>query len=151
MLVLGLNIGKERYAINTLSVIEVVPLIALNKIPLADKCIKGIFNYRGSATPVIDLCQLFENRNCRQTLSTRIVLVNAQTHSNKTRAIGLVAEKVTDIIRCDDDKVSNSGISQQSNQYLGEIFHHNNEMIQLIETKTILPEYISQQLLEELD
>ena len=64
MLLLNLNIGKEHYAIRASQVIEIIPLIQLEKVPLVESSIKGIFNYRGNPTPVIDLCELFENRSC---------------------------------------------------------------------------------------
>jgi len=150
MLILGLNIGNERYGIEATRVIEVVPLIELKKVPLTEKAIKGIFNYRGTSTPVIDLCQLFENRYCSANLSTRIVIIHDVDSAGNTRPIGLVAENITDVMQCQTEKITDSGIQSVNNNFLGKVYKHNNDMIQLIDTQRILPPSISHQLAEKL-
>jgi chemotaxis-related protein WspB len=151
MLILGVSIGNEQYGIEAIRVIEVVPLIALKKVPLADVCIKGLFNYRGQPTPVIDLCQLFEQSPCSDSLSTRIVIVNYQQTSGTPRAVGFIAEHITDVMRCQPDDMRNSGIADSSNDFLGLIYSGDNGMVQLIDTDKILPESISRQLMQSLD
>ncbi len=151
MLILGVSIGKERYGIEAVRVIEVVPLIQLKKVPLADASIKGLFNYRGQPTPVIDLCQLFEQRPCNDNLSTRIVIVNYPQASVTPRAVGFIAEHITDVMRCQPDDMRNSGITDSSNEFLGLIYSGDNGMVQLIDTDKILPESISRQLMQSLE
>ena len=150
MLILGLNVGNERYGIEAIRVIEIVPLIELKKVPLSEQSIKGIFNYRGIPTPVIDLCKLFENRYCNNNLSTRIVIIEYKALSGISRPIGLVAEKITDVMKCEVDEISNSGIHSQQNDFLGLVYKHNDDMIQLIDTYSLLPESISTQLSNHL-
>ena len=150
MLILGLNIGDERYGVEATHVIEVVPLIHLKKVPLADKSIRGIFNYRGHPTPVIDLCQLFENRDCTNSLSTRIIIVEYKALSGVTRPIGLIAEFITEVMKCEINEMENSGIHKDKNDFLGLIYTHNSEMIQLIDTNKVLPESISNQLMSNI-
>lgn len=151
MLILGISIGNEQYGIEAVKVIEVVPLIPLKKVPLADASIKGLFNYRGQPTPVIDLCQLFEQRACNDNLSTRIVIVNYQQVSGTPRAVGFIAEHVTDVMRCQLDEMRNSGITDSSNDFLGLIYSADSGMVQLINTDKVLPESISHQLMQSLD
>jgi len=151
MLVIGLNIGKERYGIEAIRVTEIVPLIKLKKIPLTDDAIKGLFNYRGIPTPVIDLCQLFEKRSCNSTLSTRIVIIEHVSQSGTKRPLGLVAEKVTDVMKCNADELSDNGMQSQQNDFLGKVFKHNNELVQIIDTSKILPESISLQITEQIN
>ncbi len=150
MLILGINIGEERYGIEATRVIEVVPLIKLKKVPLTEIAIKGIFNYRGTSTPVIDLCQLFESRYCSNTLGTRIIIINDQTVSDKSRPIGLIAERVTDVMKCEVNKITDSGVQSENSYLLGQVYKHNNDLIQLINTKHILPDAISNQLSKPL-
>lgn len=151
MLILGLNIGHERYGIKATHVIEVVPFIKLKKVPLADKAIKGIFDYRGSPTPVIDLCQLFEARNSSRNLSTRIVIINYKTLQGTSRSIGLIAEQVTDVMQCETDKIVSSGIQTKQNNFLGEVVKYQDDIIQLIDTHHVLPESIRNQLADQLN
>lgn len=150
MLILGLNVGKERYGIEAKRVIEIVPLIELKKVPLAENAIKGLFNYRGTPTPVIDLCQLFEKRYCDNSLSTRIIIIEYKAISGATRPIGLVAEMVTDVMKCEVTEITNTGIQTNHNDFLGLVYKYNNDMIQLIDTHKVLPESISNQLTEHL-
>lgn len=151
MLILGVSIGSEQYGIEAIRVIEVVPLIQLKKVPLADASIKGLFNYRGQPTPVIDLCQLFEQRPCSDNLSTRIVIVNYPRASGTPRAVGFIAEHITDVMRCQPDDMRNSGITDSSNEFLGLIYSSDNGMVQLIDTDKILPESISRQLMQSIE
>lgn len=146
MLILGFNVGKERYGIEAIKVIEIVPLIELKKVPLSDALIKGLFNYRGTPTPVLDLCQLFEQRNCDNSLSSRIILIEHILDSQLSSTIGLVAEKVTDVIKCNKNELESNGIRPAKNDFLGHIYKHNNELIQIVEPSKLLPDSIKQQL-----
>ncbi|MCW9047543.1 MAG: chemotaxis protein CheW [Gammaproteobacteria bacterium] len=151
MLILGLNVGKEQYGVEATRVIEIVPLIELKKVPLAEQSIKGIFNYRGTPTPVIDLCHLFESRFCNNNLSTRIIIIEYKALSGISRPIGLIAEKVTDVMNCQVEEISNSGIQVQQKDFLGLVYKHNDDIIQLIDTYNLLPESISNQLSKHLN
>jgi len=141
-----MNIGKERYGINSLMVSEVLPMINLDQVPMVEKIIKGIFNYRGKPTPVVDLCQFFEKRDSKNNLGSRIVIINCQQDTGIEKPIGLVAERVTEVLKCDEDKLISSGITSENTPFLGKIYKHNNEMIQLIDTRKILPVSIAQQI-----
>ena len=145
MLILTLNIGKERYGIDSLLVTEVIPMVNLDQVPMVDKVIKGIFNYRGKPTPVIDLCQFFENRESKNNLGSRIVIIDCK-QGNSNRAIGLVAERVTEVLKCNEDQLLPSGIISEKTPFLGKIYKYKDELIQLIDTRKILPVSIVQQI-----
>ena len=145
MLILTMNIGKERYGINTDQVTEVIPLINLDQIPMVDKIISGIFNYRSKPAPVIDLCQFFENRTCTKNQGSRIIIIEPETDNSNSRPIGLIAERVTEVLKCNNNLIS-SGIKSETTPFLGEIFKNNNDMIQLIDTRHILPVSIAKQI-----
>ncbi len=146
MLLLSLSVGDESYGIKARYVIEIVPLVKLKKVPLSEYGIKGIFNYRGTPTPVIDLCNLFEQRHCDNILSTRIIIINYSTKSGQSRPVGLIAENVTDVISCHESDIKDSGLKSDESSFLGKIVKLNNRLIQLIDTRNILPESISNQL-----
>jgi len=146
MLILTMNIGKERYGINSQLVSEVIPMINLDQVPMVEKIIKGIFNYRGKPTPVVDLCQFFENRDSENNQGSRIVIINCQQGTGADRSIGLVAERVTEVLKCDESQLLSSGITSENTPFLGKIYKHKDEMIQLIDTRKILPVSIAQQI-----
>ena len=149
MLILTINIGKERYGINSNRVTEVIPMINLDQVPMVDKIIKGIFNYRGRPTPVVDLCQYFEDRESVKNLGSRIVIINSKQSDGSERPIGLIAERITEVLKCDEEELLSSGISSAGTPFLGKIYKHNDEMIQLLDTKKILPVSIIQQIFVE--
>ncbi|MCW9014462.1 MAG: chemotaxis protein CheW [Gammaproteobacteria bacterium] len=149
MLILTINIGKERYGIEAIQVIEVIPLVVLQSVPLADQSIRGLFNYRGAPTPVVDLCQVFEQRACSNKLSSRIIIICPKALSGTPRPIGLVAESVTEVLQCEIDELASSGISSAENSCLGLIYKHGDELIQIIDTNHVLPESIASQLFSE--
>ena len=53
MLLLQFEIGNGRYALETNSIIEIVPLVNLKKIPTSPAYVAGLMNYRGEVIPVI--------------------------------------------------------------------------------------------------
>lgn len=69
MLLLSFYIGDEKYAILAKDIIEILPLVELKKIPKAPDFILGLIDYRGTPSPVIDLCNLLESRNCKKVLA----------------------------------------------------------------------------------
>lgn len=149
MLILSFKVGIEHYGAEATQIIEVVPLISLKKIPLADSAIKGLFNYRGLPTPVIDLCQLFEKRDCASSLSTRIILIQSKAHN--LRPIGLIAEKITEVTKCPEENINHSSSNDIHESFLGPICKHKNEMIQVIDLQKVVPESINAQLLAHLN
>lgn len=57
MLLLTFNLGDDLYAIPVSDVIEVIPLVQIKPLRLAPPWVAGLFNYRGSSVPVLDLYQ----------------------------------------------------------------------------------------------
>ena len=49
MLFLVFQLGQDRYALDTGTVAEVLPLVEITPIPLAPAGMAGLFNYRGVA------------------------------------------------------------------------------------------------------
>lgn len=53
---LTLSIGGERFALESLSVSEVLDVPAVTWVPLAPGHLRGVVNLRGNAATVVDLC-----------------------------------------------------------------------------------------------
>ena len=141
-----MNIGEERYGIDARLITEVIPLVRLDRVPMVDKCILGIFNYRGIATPVIDLCYLFEQRYCEHKLSSRIIIIDVAMEQQESRKFGLVAECVTEAIKCAPENMTDSGIASVNARFLDGVYKNNNDLIQIIDSGKILPQSITQQI-----
>jgi chemotaxis-related protein WspB len=99
MLLLLFKLQDDAYALDSTRVVEVIPYLITQKIPLTPKFIIGMVNYRGNSVPVIDLGLLLNNRPCRQQLSTRIILTSVSFGAQYKKVIGLLAENVTETVK----------------------------------------------------
>lgn len=146
MLLLTMNIGTQRYGLDAQDVVEVIPLVKLDHVPLVEACISGVFNYRGIPVPVIDLCTFFENRKCSNNLGSRIIITRIVMPDASIKAVGLLAECITEVIKCSAGDFIHSGIQSANAQFLQKIYQHKNEIIQIIDARKIIPDSISKQL-----
>lgn len=145
MLLLTFQIGNEHYAVNAIEIIEILPLTTIQSIQQAPRFIAGMLNYRQNIVPVVDLVQLINKRPHKKVLSSRIIVMNYPM-GNKNKTIGIIAEKVTDTINADDDRISYSKISIPNADYLGKIQNQSGKFIQLIDIKSILPQQVQNML-----
>jgi len=139
VLFLLFQLGKDRYAIDVRQVAEVLPLIAVKQIPRAPAAVSGALDYRGVAVPLIDLSQLALGRPAQPRLSTRIVLVHYPDGSGQSRLLGLLAEHVTETLRCAASDFRESGVSVPDAPYLGRVASDAHGLVQWIEVEQLLP------------
>lgn len=106
MLMLLFRVGDEPWAIAVSKIREIVPLVALQKMPhsLSEQAsvVSGLMTYRGGSLPVVDVSALMSDRASTQTLNTRIAVVEsaAKTTDDKqpqsTRLpAGLILDQVS--------------------------------------------------------
>lgn len=149
MLLLSFYIGSERYSILAKDIVEILPLVQLKKIPKAPDYILGLIDYRGTPSPVIDLCNLIESRDCKKVLSSRIIMINYVDAKKQTHIVGITAEKVTETININKNDFHASGITLEETRFLGEIAKTKQGVIQYIEIKNILPRKIQLMLFQD--
>ncbi len=157
MLLLTLQAAGSRYAIDVARVVEVVPRINLRHLPHAPISLSGVFDYRGTVVPVVDLGILLGSESCRDRLSTRIVLVNSHPSGAEQAStalpaagnaaaaapqrrwlLGLVAEQVSDVSSITPEQVISAAMQLPVTPYLGAIVEIGQEMVQLIQVDQIL-------------
>jgi len=139
MLFLLFELGNDRYALDVRQIAEVLPLLGVKQIPRAPKAMAGLFNYRGTPVPVIDLSQLTLGRASAQRLSTRIVLVHYPDETGRTHLLGLIAEKATQTARHEPSDFVASGVTNAGAPYLGPVVTDARGMVQWIDVRTLLP------------
>ncbi len=150
-LLLLFRVGKERYAIKALSVVEVIPKVNLSKIHQSPPNIVGQFNYQGQIVPVLDLNQLLGGIECRPVLSTRIVLVNLTQVGDTQQLLGLMVEQVTDTLRCDRTTPVQDSVALSQAAYLGEKLLYGEDMIQCLCIDQLLTTTVYNQLLTPIE
>jgi chemotaxis-related protein WspB len=155
MLLLTFTAGANRYAVDVARVVEVVPRVELRPVPHAPAFLAGLLGYRGKVVAVIDLSVLLDAPPCPDRLSTRIILVNAMPgdhnrrnpdrhdsaeHSGRALSdpdpdldiLGLVAERVSDLITVRPEQVSPPAVQLPQAPYLGAIVQTDDGIVQLI-------------------
>ena len=120
MLFVLFQLGNDRYALEAARLLEVLPLVRLKRIPQAPRGIAGAFNYRGTPTPAVDLCDLALGRPAELRLSTRLLVVRYGAGSDE-RALGLIAERTTETMRRAPEDFVPAGVTAPAARYLGPI------------------------------
>jgi chemotaxis-related protein WspB len=139
MLVLMFRVADVAYAVSVKRVVEVVPRVALRDIPHAPVYLAGLLRYRGGAVPVVDLGRLMGGRACVDRLDTRIILVDGGVHGGSGLGfLGLIAERVEDILAVDESRRTVSGLEIGGAPYLGPVYEIDDGLLQLIEPAKIL-------------
>ncbi len=149
MLFLLFQLGKDRYALEASRVVEVVPLLALKKLPQAPPGVAGVFNYRGRPVPAVDLGALTVGQPASERFSTRIIIVNYPDDSGANHLVGLIAEQATETLRRDAKEFADPGVKLGAAPYLGPILMDGNQAIQWVYERRLLPESVRELLFSE--
>lgn len=136
MLLLLFQADENLYAIDTASVVEVLPIVTLRKIHQVPSYVAGVFSYRGCIVPVVDLCRLIRGTPCEVRFNTRIMMVNYTTKNGDRQYLGLMAERVTETIKQPDSDSAKTPLNDLP--YLGEIFMHEKGMIQRLHWESLV-------------
>ncbi len=140
MLFLLFQVGDARYALEAGRVVEVTPLLELKPLPQAPKGVAGVFNYRGCPVPAVDLCEWTLGRPARALLSTRIIIVNHPDGQGVHHLLGLVAERVTELLRKDPGELQDTALKIGRAPHLGPIFMDAGGAVQCLDERRLLPE-----------
>jgi chemotaxis-related protein WspB len=146
MLLLQFQAGSERFGLEVSQVIEVAPLVILREIPHAADYVAGLFNYRGTLVPVIDLTVLLTGTASRMLMSTRIILVHYNGADKAPHILGLLAEGVTETVACRPSDLQPPVINVAEAPYLGAILLDDRNSLQCILIDKLLPENLQASL-----
>jgi chemotaxis-related protein WspB len=149
MLFLVFKLGKDRYAIETSKVVEVLPLVNVKQIPQAQAGVVGIFDYHGTPVPLIDLTELALGKPSRKWMSTRIILVNYYAESGQTHLLGVLAEQATETLRRNEEDFTGAGVTAAGASFLGAVTTDSAGIVQRIEIGNLLSESVRGQLFRE--
>jgi chemotaxis-related protein WspB len=140
MLMLLFSIGDDLYALESSRLIEIIPRVPLRKIHHVPEYVAGLFNYRGSIVPVIDLCHLISGLPSRTYLSTRIMMVQPPQSGKSPQYLGLIAERITKTINKPENAIIESSLQIQKAPYLGGIIMEESRIIQRIHLEKLFTE-----------
>ena len=149
MLFLLFQLGNDRYALDANRVVEVVPLVALKRLPQAPRGVAGIFNFRGRPVPAVDLSELTLGQPAAERLSTRIVIVHYPDGAGRAQLLGLIAEYATETLRTEPSAFVDYGVRMGSAPYLGPVVMDARGPIQWLHEQRLLSEPVRDLLFAE--
>jgi chemotaxis-related protein WspB len=136
MLALAFRAGEMRLALPTAAVVEVLPRRALRPLALAPPGVIGLLPFRGTLTPVVDLCKIILGRDCAPLRSSRIIVVTLSGRISQ-RLIGLLAEDVLDLLPV---IATIPGLRLPDAPWLSEHLADQRDLPQLLDPAALLPE-----------
>lgn len=148
MLRIVFRVKDESYGVPAGRVVEVIPRVLLRPVAASPPGIAGLFVYRGTVTPVVDLSLLIAGEPCPDRLSSRIIVLALRSRAtNGRRLVGLLAEGVTAITMESGDVQASLLIPGA--RYLGDVARMGDRLVQLIEPEALIPDELYPVLLLE--
>ncbi|QHC99795.1 chemotaxis protein CheW [Pseudomonas sp. S04] len=138
-LFLVFRIGGERYALQAVEVAEVLPRLPLKPIAQAPHWVAGVFGYRGTVVPVIDVGALTFGLAAEARTSTRLVLVHYRPDATlPAQLLGLILEQATDTLRCNPTEFQPYGLDNRQAPYLGPVREDAQGLLQWVRVADLL-------------
>lgn len=96
MEILTLGLQGEVFAFEAEIVREILDLVPVTEVPNAPAFVNAVINVRGRVVPLCDLRLKFGMERTRQTLDTRIVVIEVAI-GGETTIVGLLVDKVYEV------------------------------------------------------
>lgn len=132
-------VDNNRFVFPAQDIIAIVPLVSLHEVPQAPEYVAGILSYHGESVPVIDIRALMTGVRSDNRLSTRIAIVRFTVSKGKRRLIGLLAERLTEVMRIDESMFKPSGVTNAKARYLGDVVTDNRGILQRLNVAELIP------------
>jgi len=147
MQLLTFSVAGQPYAIESRRVIEVLPLVPARPLPQVPDYVLGIFTYRGSLVPLVDLARRLGVAAASERLSTRVIVVeyappvgkDAPEPAGGLVRLGLVAENVIAVRAAEEAAASLPPLRLPAAEYLDRVFRLAGGTVQLIDVTRLLP------------
>lgn len=140
MQLLAFTVGAEAYAIESRQVIEVLPRVTARPIPRMPASVQGVFTHRGQLVPLVDLGRLLTDRPLRETLGTRVIVVEFSSGSDKHRIrLGVAAENVLSLCSSTDAEATLPTMRSPDAPALGRLLRIEGRTIQVLDVEHLLP------------
>jgi purine-binding chemotaxis protein CheW len=101
---LSFRLNDEEFATNVASVLSILEMPKITKIPRAPEYIRGIINLRGEVLPVIDIHNKFGLPQPEITSSTCILVMEA-TLDNQYIKFGILVDSVNEVHQIEPEKI----------------------------------------------
>lgn len=146
MTFLAFTVDDQRFALPAADVITVVPAAPLRTMDGTPDWVAGVMPFFDRMLPVIDVSRLHAARAARRAFGTRIVVVRYPRAAGDARPLGLLAERVTDVLEVEPDQWRESGLATPDTPWLGPLARVGDELVQRVALSDLLPEGVRDRL-----
>ncbi|WP_337270278.1 chemotaxis protein CheW [Oryzifoliimicrobium ureilyticus] len=94
--VLTFNLGGETFALEAVTVQEILDLLPETAVPGASAFVASVINFRGKVIPLADLRLAFAMERTEATIDSRIIVIQIDLQGEET-LIGLMTDKVNEV------------------------------------------------------
>jgi chemotaxis-related protein WspB len=137
MAMLLFSVGDNRYVIDNRFILRIIPHVPLKKLPYTSNYVIGLLNFSGKPLPVIDFCQLIEQRAAKKALDSRIIILwDPDLKENHQSFVGIIGEKVITILPLTTEQFNETGFHLNQFPYLDGVYSDQEGVIQ----KILVPE-----------
>jgi chemotaxis-related protein WspB len=146
MLLLLFGKGEHRYALRSERVLEVIPIVKMERPGFAIKHVAGLIAHRGRQIPVIDLADLLEGQASESYMSTRIIVIE-WSREGVLHPVGLIAEHLTDTVTIGDEDLRSCPDHLGDGPYLG-VIEVDEDLVPVLDEERLLPATMASDLLD---
>ncbi len=137
MLMLLFYVGNKGYAVDTESVLEVIPRILIKPVLHVPSYVLGAISYGGTQIPVIDFSTLTESDSSKESMHSRIFILSRMTNSGPQQ-VGILSEKITEAIEVENDQILPSGVRVKEFPYFNGVIRLGGEIVQVVDAGLFL-------------
>ena len=129
------ELSKEIYGIKVYDIEEIVKVPLIEEIPNTTDFIEGVINRRGNIVPVVNIANKFLLEEKEIDDESRIIIMDMDGEF-----VGKLVDKVIEIIKIDDEEISeppdiSTGIPYEA--FIG-VYNFNGKMLSIIEAAKVL-------------
>lgn len=129
------ELSKEIYGIKVYDIEEIVKVPNIEEIPNTTDFIEGVINRRGNIVPVVNIANKFSLEEKEIDDESRIIIMDMNGEF-----VGILVDKVIEIIKIDDEEISDppdisTGIPYEA--FIG-VYNFNGKMLSIIEAAKVL-------------
>jgi len=134
---ISFGIGDDQYGVDIMAVREIKGWSNVTHLPKQPEYVRGVLNLRGVIVPIVDLRCRF-GQGLTETTPLHIMII-VQIDG---RQVGLIGDRVLDIVSTDVDQIQPVPRTAQSStaDFLSGLVTHENAMIALIDLPNLLSE-----------
>lgn len=131
--VVSFRLHNEVYALNILSVQEIIKVLPVTLVPLAMPWIAGVINLRGQILPLINLSIRLGLPLTTPTRNTRFMVVRGREQS-----VGLVVDEVLEVLRLPDTDCEAPPAHLQHRDYIQALSKQERGMVIILDLYKVL-------------